>query len=346
MNQSREQVWHSDSFEQPIHHFELNNGQGLKMRAMELGATITSVTLEVQGETRELVLGCDTLEDYLSQEVYLGATVGRYANRIANARINDGEQEFELSINQAPHCLHGGVDGFHRRHWQGEQLDAACVRFKLSSADGDQGFPGTLDVNVTYRLTEDNRLSIEYRATTDKRTPVNLTNHSYFNLNGYPGDCRRHTVQLQANRYLPINQQGIPLSTPISVEGSMELRSPVQLSQQWLQHPQLKLARGYDHCYLLDREAHQGKPAAIVSSDDERVTLYFYTDQPAVQFYTGNYLYPAPARAGTHYQNHQGFCLEAQRAPDGPAHPEYSGDVWLNPGDTYRQTTQYQFLVR
>ena len=329
----------------PMNAFTLENEEGLRLRGIEFGATLTSLTLPVAGEQREVLLGCAD-EAYASQQVWLGAVAGRFANRIGGAELVRGDEHWSLDANQAPHCLHGGSDGFHRRTWQIREQEADRVRLALLSRTGDQGFPGNVRVTLEYRL-EQRDLVVEFRASTDAPTPVSLTSHAYFNLDGHAddghvrSDIRHHAIRLNADRFLPTDQSGLPLAMA-PVEGPFDLRRERLMGQEWLSHPQQQQAGGYDHAFVLNGPEQAW--AARVVSGDKRLAMEVYTNQPSLQFYSGNWLANTPNRSGRLHRDLDGFCLEAQQLPDSPNRPEL-GDPWLLPGQTYRHQTRYRFIT-
>lgn len=325
---------------QAIKSFELENEEGLRLRGLDFGATLSSLTLPVGGERREVLLGCAD-DAYPTQQVWLGAIAGRFANRIGNAELRRDGQCWPLDANQAPHCLHGGKDGFHRRQWQIKELEPDRVRLALLSPAGDQGFPGNLRVTLEYRL-EQCDLVVEFKATTDAPTPVSLTSHAYFNLDGshQDGDVRSHRIRLNADRFLPTDERGLPLTVE-PVAGPFDLRAARLIGQEWLSHPQQQQVKGYDHAFLLNGPAQEC--AALVVSADQQLAMEVYTNQPSLQFYTGNWLANTPDRADGRHQDYAGFCLEAQQLPDSPNRPEL-GDPWLLPGQLYHHQTRYRFI--
>ncbi|MNH06225.1 Aldose 1-epimerase [compost metagenome] len=325
---------------QAMKSFELENEEGLRLRGLDFGATLSSLTLPVGGERREVLLGCAD-DAYPTQQVWLGAIAGRFANRIGGATLLRDGQRWSLDANQAPHCLHGGRDGFHRRQWQIKELEPDRVRLALLSPAGDQGFPGNLRVTLEYRL-EQCDLVVEFKATTDAPTPVSLTSHAYFNLDGshQDGDVRSHRIRLNADRFLHTDARGLPLAVE-PVEGPFDLRAERLIGQEWLSHPQQQQAKGYDHAFLLN--GPEQECAARVLSGDGQLAMEVYTNQPSLQFYTGNWLANTPDRAGGRHQDHAGFCLEAQQLPDSPNRPEL-GDPWLLPGQLYHHQTRYRFI--
>ncbi|ANS41773.1 galactose-1-epimerase [Serratia inhibens] len=332
---------------QPYQLTRLQNAGGMTITLMDWGATWLSAVLPLKsGETRELLLGCRTPADYQRQAAYLGATVGRYANRIAYASLLVGNKPHPLLANQGEHQLHGGPEGFNARRWRIVQQDTQQVSYALHSPDGDQGFPGNLDVQVNYRLTADNRLEISYQARTDRACPVNLTNHAYFNLDGAGTDARRQRLQLFADLYLPVDSEGIPNAELTPVEGSgMDFRHPKTLLQDFLRDRDQQRVKGYDHAYLLHRTCGAlDCPAAHLWSADGQVQMSVFTSAPALQLYSGNYLDGTPARDGGNYASYAGVALESEFLPDSPHHPEWpQPDCWLKPGQQYQSATHYQF---
>ncbi|UAN64479.1 galactose-1-epimerase [Serratia sp. JSRIV006] len=333
---------------QPFILTTLKNAAGMTVTLMDWGATWLSALLPLKsGEQRELLLGCQTPQDYLHQGAYLGATVGRYANRIAHASLNIDGKPHPLIANQGEHQLHGGPNGFHARRWQIVKQDEQQVVYQLHSSDGDQGFPGNLDVTLTYRLTAEHRLEIEYQAQTDRACPVNLTNHAYFNLDGAGHDARQQRLQLFADRYLPVDGDGIPCAELTAVAGTgMDFRQPKTLRQDLLRDRDQQRVKGYDHAYLLHDTCHGlASPAAHLWSADGKVAMTVFTTAPALQLYSGNYLGGTPARDGGSYQNYAGIALESEFLPDSPNHPEWpQPDCWLQPGQRYQSATHYQLI--
>lgn len=332
---------------QPYQLTRLQNAGGMTATLMDWGATWLSAVLPLKsGKTRELLLGCRTPADYQRQAAYLGATVGRYANRIAYASLLVDNKPHPLLANQGEHQLHGGPEGFNARRWRIVQQDTQQVSYALHSPDGDQGFPGNLEVEVNYRLTADNRLEISYQARTDRACPVNLTNHAYFNLDGADTDARRQRLQLFADRYLPVDSEGIPNAELTPVDGSgMDFRHPKTLLQDFLRDRDQQRVKGYDHAYLLHRTCGAlDCPAAHLWSADGQVQMSVFTSAPALQLYSGNYLDGTPARDGGSYASYAGIALESEFLPDSPHHPEWpQPDCWLKPGQQYQSATHYQF---
>ncbi|MBK5142767.1 galactose-1-epimerase [Budviciaceae bacterium BWR-B9] len=332
---------------QPFHIVTLTNQSGSQAQMMDWGAIWLSFRLPMgDGSVRELLLGCSKPEDYLHQGAYLGATVGRYANRIAHSRLIRQAIQTALAANQGDHQLHGGANSFDQRRWTIESQCDQSVTFKIYSADGDNGYPGNFSAEVTYTLTETNRIEISYLATVDRDCPVNLTNHAYFNLDGKNQDSRHHRLQINANNFLPVNSEGIPDADLTQVNGlSMDFRQPKTLMQDFLADEYQRKVSGYDHAYLLSPECHSGEqPAALLWSADNKVKMSVFTTKPALQLYSGNFLQGTPSRDGKTYGSFAGIALESEFLPDSPNHPEWpQPDCWLTPEQTYRSSTVYQF---
>ncbi len=325
----------------------LTNQQGMQVQFIDWGATWVSCIVPVGNEKREVLLGCQ-LADYAKQGVYLGATIGRYANRIANSQFEYQGKTIKLTANQNEHQLHGGLIGFDKQRWKIEQTGEKCgenfVIFSLISSDGEQGFLGKVKVQTIYRLTEDNALLVEFKAVSDRDTPLSLTNHAYFNLNNAENgsDIREHFLQLNAEQFLPVDSQGIPNAPLKSVQNSsFDFRQAKAIKQDFLQAEQ-QLTKGYDHAFLLDQQRE--KTCAILTAPDRSLSLTVSTNQPALQVYTGNYLQGTPTRSGSEYTDYTGIALETQALPDTPNHPEwwqYGG--MLKAGEEYQRWTRFQF---
>lgn len=332
---------------QPPHLIELSHDCGMRLTLMDWGGTWLSCLVPMpEGEPREVLLGCAQVQDYFQQKAYLGATIGRYANRIGYSRFSRQGKSHVLQANQGLHQLHGGPDSFDRRRWQIVEHGAAHVCLGLESPEGDQGFPGNLSARVTYRLLPDCRISMEYEATIDAPCPVNLTNHAYFNLDGEVTDIRQHVLQIRAGRYVPVGEGSIPTGELLPVKGSsFDFNQPKTIAQDFLREEQQQLTHGYDHAFLLDSVCKDiAIPAAMLISADQRLHMDLYTTKPALQFYSGNMLAGTSARGGGTYSAHQGLALETQFLPDSPNHPEWpQSDCWLLPGEVYRHMTQLHF---
>jgi len=331
----------------PFQLLTLRNGAGMVVTLMDWGATLLSAKVPLaDGSVRETLLGCATPLQYTQQAAFLGASIGRYANRINESRFSLDGVEYQLSPSQAQHQLHGGPDGFDKRRWQITHQDENSACLTLNSPDGDQGFPGNLSASVRYRVTEDNRLSIEYRATVDKACPVNLTNHAYFNLDGERSDVRNHRLQLLADAWLPVDELGIPENDPQTVAlTGFDFRTPKRIADDFLSDDNQHKVKGYDHAFLLQAKGDASLPAAHLWSADEKLKMTVYTSAPALQFYSGNYLAGTPSRDSVDWAAWQGLALESEFLPDSPNHPEWpQPDCILRPGTEYVSLTEYQFI--
>ena len=328
----------------PFNLFTLQNAQGMRAQFTDWGATWTSCCVPVNGELREVLLGCK-LEEYPIQQAYLGVSVGRYANRIANAQFTLNDKTVTLTANQGKHQLHGGVNGFDKHRWALEKCGENFVCFSLHSVDGDQGFPGNVDMTVTYTLTEENSVKIEYAGKSDQDTPLNLTNHAYFNLNDaqYGKDVREHLLQLNADYFLPVDSEGIPNAPLKAVDGtSFDFRREKSIGADFLKEEQ-QLTKGYDHSFLLSGEPQ--KTAAILTALDRSLRLEISTSQRALQVYTGNYLGGTPNRNGGEYADYAGVALETQALPDTPNHPEWQHYGGITKAtEVYRHWTKFKFV--
>lgn len=336
--------------------YTLTNANGMRVTILPFGATIQSITVpDRHGEMANVVLGFGDPARYREEHPYLGAVVGRYANRIAGGRFTLGGATYSLPVNEAPNTLHGGETGLSGREWEvlREPTDGSpVIELRCTSPDGDEGFPGTLEVHVTYSLQDHNALRIDYTATTDSLTVVNLTNHAYFNLGGEgSGDVLDHVVQFNATAYTPVNENLIPTGEYASVEGTpFDFRNPKAIGQDIRDgsSEQLLIARGYDHNFVLDRP--DGDPTALVGAccvmhpGSGRV-LEVSTTEPGVQFYSGNFLEGTFAGAGGHvYRQGDGLCLETQHFPDSPNQPTFPSTE-LAPGEEFTSSTVYTFSV-
>lgn len=332
---------------QPWHITTLRNAGGMVATFMDWGATWLSARVPMHdGTVREALLGCATPSDYLHQSAYLGAAIGRYANRIAHSTFSREGKSWQLVANQGAHQLHGGPTGFHYRRWQIVRQAEQEVEYQLVSADGDQGYPGNLKVTLLYRLDDDNTVSVSFGAEVDQPCPVNLTNHAYFNLDAEHGDARHHRLQLNATHYLPVDGEGIPNGDLKQVTGtSFDFSQPKLVAQDFLQDDDQRAVKGYDHAFLLNKES-ASQPAARLWSADGKLELSVFTTAPALQFYSGNYLQGTPAREQGVYGAFQGIALESEFLPDSPNHPEWpQPDCWLQPGESYQSVTHYRLTA-
>ncbi|EEX38786.1 aldose 1-epimerase [Vibrio furnissii CIP 102972] len=328
---------------------ELTNRHGMRIVLMDIGATWLSCQLPLENEVREVLLGVDTMAAFEAQGCFFGATVGRYANRIAKAQYQYQGQTVHVTASQGENCLHGGQPGWSHRRWTLTRHTENQAVFSIVSADGEQGFPGHVEASVTYELTDNNEVCISYHAVTDKATPVNLTNHGYFNLMGADSGASvlHHKLQINADDYLPTDETAIPLGELYSVtDTGFDFRRIKPVGQDLMLDEQQVPANGYDHSYWLNDACRHGACAATLISDDELVTLHVYTDKPALQLYSGNWLQGNPGRHGSVYQNYQGLALETQFLPDSPNHPEWQqASCMLLPEQEYAYSTVYQFQL-
>lgn len=325
--------------------FTLKNAHGLRARVMSWGATLIELSApDRDGKLADVTLGFDDPQRYLEPHPFFGSIAGRYANRIAKGKFTLDGQTYTLAVNNGPNHLHGGTRGFDKRIWKAEPLGAAAIRFRYTSPDGEEGYPGKLDVAVTYTLTEQNALRLEYEATTDKPTVLNLTNHAYWNLAG-SGDVLKHTLQLNASRFTAVDAGLIPTGELRAVSGTaLDFTTAKPVGRDIAAAPDS--ASGYDHNFVIDAP----KPgeltfAAEVHDPASGRTMRVLTTEPGVQLYTANHLKNLAGRGGQTYGPHAGLCLETQHFPDSPNHPEFPTTT-LRPGETFRSTTVYQFSVR
>lgn len=331
--------------------YTLMNRGGLKAKVMTYGALLTELHVpDRAGRLADVVLGFDNLESYLKGHPYFGATTGRYANRIAKGQFLLNGTVYKLATNNGPNSLHGGIKGLDKRVWKARDVSSplgAALELTYLSPDGEEGFPGTLSIKVTYTLNHHDELQIDYEATTDKDTVINLTNHSYFNLAGAgEGDILGHVLQLNAERYTPVDDTSIPIGDVVTVHGSaMDFTAPIAIGSRW---NQLKgTPGGYDHNYVINRTAAGGlTQAADVYEPTTGRRMTILTTEPGVQLYTGNYLDGTlVGKGGKQYLKNFGFCLETQHFPDSPNKPQFPSTV-LRPGDVYRTTTVHRFSAQ
>jgi len=332
----------------PVDIFTLKNASGLEVRTIPYGAIIVSIkTPDRAGRFDDVVLGFDALDGYLKQSPYFGAVVGRYGNRIAKGQFAIDGTTFHLATNNGPNHLHGGVKGFDKRLWHAEvflrQAEAGVV-YTLTSPDGEEGYPGTLNVTVTYTLSDSNALTVDYEATTDKPTVINLTQHSYFNLTGH-GDILNHRLTIDADRFTPVDATLIPTGELAAVDGTpFDFRKPTPIGERiGADHPQITNGGGYDHNWVLNGSAGTLRHAATVEDPSSGRTLDVSTTEPGLQFYSGNFLDGSlTGKSGQVYQKRAALCLETQHFPDSPNHPNFPSTV-LQPGARYVSKTVFSF---
>ena len=349
MNRITSQDWGRTADGKPVSLVTLSNRHGMVAKITSYGAIVTELHVpDRQGQVTNVVLGFDNLERYLQGHPAFGATIGRVANRIAGARFTLDGKEYPLAANIGPHHIHGGRVGFHQQVWQTRplppQADRAAVEFSYLSVDGEEGYPGNLAVKVTFTLTDDNELRIDYEAETDQPTPVNLTNHSYFNLAGH-GDVLGHQLEIAANRYTPSDRALIPTGEIAPVAGTpLDFTTPRTIGSridELRPHP-----NGYDHNYVLNSGGGELAFAARAVEPVSGRVLEAWTTEPGVQLFTANgFDGRIVGTAGVVYPRHAGFCLETQHFPDAINQAQFPSVV-LRPGTTFRSTTVFRFSVQ
>jgi aldose 1-epimerase len=334
----------------PVDLYTFTNSHGLEVRATNFGGIIVSLRVpDKNGKMDDMVLGFDKVDQYLDNPPYFGAIVGRYANRIANGTFTLDGTKYTLAKNNGQNTLHGGLIGFNKVLWDANPFKnekGAGVAFSRTSKDGEEGFPGNLKVKVSYTLTDENQLIAEYEAVTDKATPINLSQHSYFNLAGEGnGDILRHELMLNADRFTPVDSSLIPTGELRPVKGTpMDFTKPSAIGARINDnYEQLQLGRGYDHNFVINRKDESLTLAARVREPNSGRVMEVFTTQPAVQLYTSNFLDGSiVGKHGHAYQKHAALCLETQHFPDSPNHPDFPSTI-LRPGETFRSETIYKF---
>lgn len=330
--------------------FKLKNKSGLEMEVTNYGARVVSLYVpDKNGDFEDIVLGHDNIQDYIDKpNTFFGSPVGRYANRIAGAKFNLNGVTYHLEANNGSNSIHGGRDGFHHVMWEVEKNSRQQITFSYLSKDGEGGFPGTLSVRMSYALTDDNEFEIQYEAETDQSTVVNLTHHSYFNLHGAgKGDVTDHVLLINANRYTPVDSLLIPTGeistvkrTPLDFTVAQRIGARIDDDFE-----QLKLAQGYDHNWVLNKEGNEDMvsfAAEIWVPNGRKMSVY--TTEPGMQVYTGNFLNDVKGKGDQVYSIRGGICLETQHFPDSPNQPDFPS-VILNPGERYTKTTVYKFGI-
>lgn len=331
--------------------YTLRNSKGLQVEITNYGGAVVAIrTPDRRGRMADIALGFDDLSGYLADTSYFGALIGRYANRIAGGSFKLNGVEYTLAKNNGPNHLHGGVRGFDKVVWQAREAalpDGVSLELTYLSKDAEEGYPSNLTVTATYILSNSNELRIEYAATTDKETIVNLTHHSYFNLAGAgAGDVLNHVVKINADRFTPVDETLIPTGELKSVKGTpfdfnLGLTIGLRINQT---DEQLVLGKGYDHNFVLSKLGKELSLAANVYEPVSGRVLEMWTTEPGMQLYTGNFLDNVRGKAGKVYVRRGGFCLEAQHFPDSPNKPAFPSTV-LKPGERYTQTTIYKFMT-
>lgn len=331
--------------------YVLKNNNGMEVTITNYGGRIVSVMVpDKDGNFKDVVLGFDNIDDYTAVDNNFGATIGRYGNRIANGKINISGVEYQLPQNNFGHTLHGGPEGYHNKVFNVLHSDNKSLVLTYLSEDGEEGFPGNLDVKVTMTLTDDNAVDIQYEAVTDKETVVNLTNHSYFNLSGDANNSILNDVlMINADSFTPVDDTFMTTGEIATVEGTpMDFRTPTPIGERIddYEYEQLKFGDGYDHNWVLNTAGDVSKLAATVYSPESGIQLEVYTDEPGVQVYTGNFLTGADTgKYGAVYGKRNAICLETQKYPDTPNKPDWPS-AFLAPGDTYTSRCIYKFSVK
>ncbi|MFA6598022.1 MAG: aldose epimerase family protein [Ignavibacteriaceae bacterium] len=341
---------------QEVNVYTLKNANGMEAKIIDYGATVVSLTApDKNGKYEDVVLGYDSLDGYVKDKAYFGSIVGRYGNRIGKGKFNLDGKEYQLSINNGENHLHGGTEGFNKKVWTVihtdvvEALGSASITLNYKSKDGEEGYPGTVELTVKYTLTKDNELSINYIATTDKKTILNPTHHSYFNLSGnMHKTILDHEVMIDADKFTPVDVGLITTGAFAEVAKTpMDFRVPKKVGKEVdADFEQLKLADGYDHNWALNKAPNQLLKFASVYEPVSGRLMEVSTDQPGVQFYSGNFLDGSvKGKNGVMYARRTGLCLETQLYPDSPNKPEWPSPI-LEPGKVYNQTTVYKFSAK
>ena len=339
---SKEKYGMADS--QEITQYTLQNGNGTIIKLINYGGAITNILFpNKNGKLTDIALGFDSLEEYKGPEnPHFGCITGRFANRITKRQFEIDGKKYQVTINNNGNTLHGGKSGFNRKIWSAEVINGSKVKMTYTSKDGEEGFPGNCSVEVIYTLSDDDSLRIDYAATTDAPTPVNITNHSYFNLSGGTDNTIvDHEIWIDADKFVPVNDEFLPTGKLEAVDGSvMDLKAPKRVGDNIDKIP----GGGYDHTYVLNNTP--GKPQAGIYHKGTGIYLELLTTEPGVQFYTGNMLTGTlVGKKGKIYARRGGFCLEAQHFPDSPNQPSFPNTI-LRPGQTYKQTTIYRLSVK
>jgi aldose 1-epimerase len=330
----------------PVTEYTLTNSSGMQASILNYGGTITKLIVpDRNGKLGDVVLGFESFSGYMQKkDPYMGALVGRYANRIGNAKFTMDGKTYKLAPNNFGNSLHGGNVGFDKVIWNIEKIGDSSLKLSYQSKDGEEGYPGNLNVQVIYTLEADNALRIDYTATTDQATPVNLTNHSYFNLSaGKDSTVLDHVLKLDADKYTPVNDQLIPTGQIANVKGTpLDFTTPKAIGKDIG-----SVKGGFDHNWILNKKGNDIQEAATVYDPGSGRYMEVLTTQPGIQFYSGNFLNGdlQVTKEGQIYIPHSGLCLETQHYPDSPNEPSFPSTI-LKPGETYRQITVYKFSVK
>ncbi|MCQ2110246.1 MAG: galactose mutarotase [Bacteroidaceae bacterium] len=332
--------------------FILQNSRGHEVAITNYGGILLTIMMpDKNGKMESVILGHDNIQSVInSPEAFLGALIGRWGNRIAKATFTLDGKEYKVALNDGPNHLHGGPTGYHKRVWDAEQVDQQTLNLHYLSVDGEEGYPGNLDINVMYKLTDLDELVIEYRATTDKKTVLNLTNHAFFNLNGMRKDSKSvydFQLTVNADHYLPIDETSIPYGNIDKVEGTVfDFRQPHAIGERIdTDCEQIRHGSGYDHCYVLNKREPGELSFAIRCVDPESGrSMECFTTEPAIQVYTGNFCNGCECAHGATLPRRSAVCFETQHFPDSPNEPFFPTTV-LNPGEEYSHTAIYRFGV-
>ena len=353
MSITKEPFGKTQSGEQ-VYVYTLDNGKGLRAEILNYGGIVKNLYVTGKdGKVTDVVLGNKTMEEYSANNNYFGAIIGRNSNRLSNSEFELNGKTYHLAANDGANNLHGGIAGFDKKVWdviENDSVDEASIVLSITSPDGEEGFPGTIDVTVTYTVTANNALMINYKAKSDNDTICNLTNHSYFNLSGHnSGTVLNQVLKLNSSFYTPNSEGCMPAGEVRSVEGTpFDFRTPKPIGQDInADFEQIQMFGGYDHNFAVDGRGYRF--CAEVSSPDTGITMEVYTDQPAVQIYTANKLaegaYSGPFKDEAYYKNHYAICLETQCFPNAMEFSHYPSPV-LKKNEVYDHTTEYRFTVK
>jgi aldose 1-epimerase len=335
----------------PVEIYTLRNAKGVEARICNYGGIVVSLKVpDKHGKFGDVVLGYDDLDSYIKNNPFFGCLVGRYGNRIAGGRFTLEGKTYTLAVNNGPNSLHGGIKGFDKKVWDAQAIASVAgpaLELRYLSKDGEEGFPGNLHVTAVYTLTDDNSLRLDYAATTDKATVLNLTHHSYFNLAG-AGDVLNHEVMIAADKFTPVDTTLIPTGELLPVKGTpLDFNLPTKIGARINSDgEQIKFGKGYDHNYVFNKKPGQLALAARVYEPGSGRVMEVLTTEPGMQFYTGNFLDGTiTGKAGWTYQQRSGFCMEPGKFPDSPNRPAFPSCV-LKPGEEFRSAIIYRFSVR
>ncbi|HEY5822841.1 MAG TPA: aldose epimerase family protein [Cyclobacteriaceae bacterium] len=332
---------------------EIGNKNGMKMKVIPFGGKIVSLEVpDKTGKIGDVVTGYDTLDQYINGDPYFGATIGRYGNRIAKGKFPLEGKEYQLATNNGVNALHGGPKGFHNVYWEikkDSSKEGETIAMTYLSKDGEEGYPGNLSVKVVYTVSDKNELIIDYTATTDKATVLNLTNHSYFNLSGVvDSDILNHEIMINADRFTPVDSTLIPTGELKKVAGTpFDFTTPHKIGERInkVENEQIKFGKGYDHNFVLNKKDNSLTLAAKVTETTTGRAMEVWTTEPGIQFYSGNFMTgKSKGKGGSTYPFRSAFCLETQHFPDSPNQKNFPSTV-LKPGETYTQRTIYKFDV-